>query len=73
MRFLPRIKEGEIRILMVGEHPIYVVHKKPADSHESFSTTLFSGAIYTYDEPEKWKELVNFFISRLPQIKIALN
>jgi hypothetical protein len=30
MRFFPRIKEGEIRILMVGEHPVFVVHKKPA-------------------------------------------
>jgi hypothetical protein len=32
MQFLPRIKEGEVRILMVGAHPIFVVHKKPADS-----------------------------------------
>jgi hypothetical protein len=32
MKFMPRIKEGEIRILMVGANPIFVVHKKPADS-----------------------------------------
>lgn len=27
MKFLPRIKEGEIRIMMVGDKPIFVVHK----------------------------------------------
>lgn len=43
MRFMPRIKEGEIRILMVGDHPIFVVHKKPADNADAFSATLFSG------------------------------
>ena len=30
MRFMPRIVEGEIRILLVGPHPVFVVHKKPA-------------------------------------------
>lgn len=51
MKFLARIKEGEIRILMVGAKPIFVVHKKPADSADAFSATLFSGAVYTYDKP----------------------
>ena len=55
MPFLARIKEGEIRILMVGETPIFVVHKKPANTEDAFSATLFSGAKYTYDSPEKWK------------------
>lgn len=68
MRFMPRIVEGEIRILLVGPKPIFVVHKKPAESADAFSATLFSGAKYTYDEPEKWQELVDFFTESLPTI-----
>lgn len=30
MKYLPRIKEGEIRILMIGKKPTFVIHKKPA-------------------------------------------
>ncbi len=68
MRFMPRIKEGEVRILMVGEEPIFVVHKKPAEGADAFSATLFSGAKYTYDRPEKWNKLVEMFLDRLPEI-----
>lgn len=68
MKFLPRIREGEIRILMVGSEPVFVVHKKPADSEDAFSATLFSGARYTYDPPEKWGELVRFFQESLPRV-----
>ena len=42
--FLPRIKEGEIRVLMCGETPVKVVVKTPADSADAFSATLFSGS-----------------------------
>ena len=72
MQFLPRIKEGEIRILLVGAHPIFVVHKKPAEAADAFSATLFSGATYRYDKPEDWKVLVEFFHQRLPSIKESL-
>jgi hypothetical protein len=72
MRFMPRIKEGEIRILMVGAEPVFVVHKKPADAEDAFSATLYSGAKYTYDSPEKWKELVDSFIESLPEISNKL-
>ncbi|MBP7821544.1 MAG: Cj0069 family protein [Saprospiraceae bacterium] len=72
MRFMPRIKEGEIRILMVGAKPIFVVHKKPADSADAFSATLFSGAKYTYDKPEDWQELMNVFNAALPSISEKL-
>ncbi len=68
MPFMPRIKEGEIRILMVGANPIFVVHKKPAEGADSFSATLFSGAVYTYDKPEKWPELVSMLTDSLPMI-----
>ena len=72
MRFMPRIKEGEIRILMVGAKPIFVVHKKPAETADAFSATLFSGAKYTYDKPEDWQELMNMFHSALPIISEKL-
>lgn len=68
MRFMPRIKEGEIRILLVGATPIFVVHKKPAEGADSFSATLFSGARYTYDEPARWSRLVDGFLGRLPEV-----
>lgn len=68
MRFLPRIVEGEIRILLVGPHPVFVVHKKPAEGGDNFSATLFSGAKYTYDRPEVWPELVDAFAAVRPVI-----
>lgn len=68
MPFLPRIKEGEIRLLMLHKTPVNVVHKKPADSADAFSATLFSGAQYRYDEPEEWADLVHSFMSTLPMI-----
>ena len=68
MRFMPRIKEGEIRILMVGPKPIFVVHKKPAEGADNFSATLFSGAKYRYDDPSEWKELVDMFLGSLPTV-----
>ncbi len=66
MPYLPRIVEGEIRILFVGEEPVFVVHKKPAEG--GFSATLFSGAQYTYDDPAKWQDLVDLFLANLPAI-----
>jgi len=69
MRFMPRIKEGEIRILMVGSEPMFVVHKKPAEAENAFSATLFSGAHYTYDRPRDWPELMTMFNDSLPLIK----
>ncbi|HIP49086.1 MAG TPA: hypothetical protein EYG92_09010 [Lutibacter sp.] len=68
MPFMPRIKEGEIRILMVGGTPIFVVHKKPAEGADSFSATLFSGAKYRYDKPDKWPDLVAMLTESLPMI-----
>ncbi len=68
MPFMPRIKEGEIRILMVGDTPIFVVHKKPAEAADAFSATLFSGAKYRYDKPEDWDGLVSMFLDSLPAI-----
>ncbi|MEX3505715.1 Cj0069 family protein [Corynebacterium sp. LK2510] len=68
MRFIPRITEGEIRILLVGPHPVFVVHKKPAEGGDAFSATLFSGATYTYNTPEQWPELIEMFAAARPVI-----
>jgi len=70
MPYLPRIVEGEVRILFVGESPISVVHKKPAEG--GFSATLFSGALYTYDDPSRWQGLVDEFLADFPLIQDRL-
>ena len=68
MRFMPRIKEGEIRALLVGDFPIFVVHKKPVEGEDAFSATLFSGAKYRYDDPAEWPELIDMFLHNLPEM-----
>ena len=72
MPFMPRIKEGEIRILLVGDTPIFVVHKKPVEAEDAFSATLFSGAKYRYDTPEQWPELIDLFQKNVPTITSKL-
>lgn len=72
MKFLPRIKEWEIRVLYIWEEPIFVVHKKPAEQENAFSATLFSGAKYNYFEPEKYRELIEKFSINLKTIKNIL-
>jgi len=66
MPFLPRIKEGEIRVLMLRRKPINVVHKIPdANNPDAFSATLFSGAKYNYEQPDKWSELITLLDKNL--------
>lgn len=72
MRFMPRISEGEIRILMVAYEPIFVVHKKPVDEKDAFSATVASGAQYTYYKPKEYKELVDSFIGSISVISEKL-
>lgn len=72
MPYLPRIKEGEIRLLMIKDTPIHVVHKKPLADADAFSATLFSGAHYRYDPPSKWLHLTEHFLNHLPTIQQAL-
>lgn len=72
MPFLERIKEGEIRILMLRNTPVNVVHKKPADTPDAFSATLFSGAKYTYDTPEQWPDLISIVKKSVPMIRQKL-
>ncbi|MEN8233799.1 MAG: Cj0069 family protein [Actinomycetota bacterium] len=72
MPFMPRIMEGEIRILMVGDKPVFVVHKKPAETADAFSATLFSGAKYRYDDPADWPELTSLFHANVDTITSKL-
>lgn len=72
MPFLPRIKEGEIRLLMLRNTPVNVVHKKPAEGADAFSATLFSGAQYRYDPPILWEKLITDFLAQLPMIQQKL-
>jgi len=72
-RYLERISEGEIRVLLVNDKAISVVHKKPQEGE--FSATLFSGAKYKYESPkdEKWKDVIKLTTDGLKDIKPYLN
>jgi glutathione synthase/RimK-type ligase-like ATP-grasp enzyme len=72
-RYLPRIAEGEIRILLVQDKIISVVHKKPTQGE--FSATLFSGAQYNYESPDepKWKDVIKVTKKGLKDIKRFLH
>ena len=72
MPFLERIKEGEIRVFMLRNTVVNVVHKKPADAPDAFSATLFSGAKYSYESPDKWPELVSLVKSNVGVIQQRL-
>ncbi len=72
MSFLERIKEGEIRVLMLRDSVVNIVHKKPAESADAFSATLFSGAKYRYDKPEQWPALVDIVKGSLRTIQSRL-
>ncbi len=72
MPFLERIVEGEIRVLMLRDTPVNIVHKKPANVEGAFSATLFSGAQYRYDQPEEWPELMQIIQKNIPIIRSRL-
>lgn len=72
MPFLERIKEGEIRVLMLRDTVVNVVHKKPAEEADAFSATLFSGAKYRYDTPDQWPDLVKAVSKSLRTIQTRL-
>ena len=67
-RFLPRIVEGEVRCLMIGDQLVSLVHKVPQAG--SLSATLQSGAHYTNYAPDdpKFAKLVQSFRDDLPHI-----
>ena len=67
-RFLPRIAEGEVRLMMVGDKLIDLLHKKPKDG--GVSATLQSGAIYTKYavDDQRFRKLVAKFNADAPKI-----
>lgn len=68
-KYLSRINEGEIRILLVKDRVVAVVNKVPKEGE--FSATLFSGAKYEYEKPtlEKWRKIVEFTLDGLDFIE----
>jgi hypothetical protein len=68
-RYLERISEGEIRVLLVNNKAVSVVHKKPQEGE--FSATLFSGAKYKYESPDepKWKDVIKMTMDGLKDLK----
>jgi hypothetical protein len=72
MPFLQRITEGEIRVFMLRNKVVNIVHKKPAESPDAFSATLFSGAKYSYESPEQWPTLVDIVNKNIPVIQQRL-
>lgn len=72
MPFLERIKEGEIRVLLLRDTVVNIVHKKPASGKDAFSATLFSGAKYRYDSPDKWPDLVKLVNAQIKKLQKGL-
>ncbi len=72
-RYLKRISEGEIRVLLVKENAVSIVHKKPKEGE--FSATLFSGAKYQYDKPDdpKWAGVMKLSNQGIKDLKPYLN
>jgi len=62
--FMPRISEGEVRVLMIGDTPVEILHKKPKEG--GVSATLKSGAVYTKFAPNAsaFERLMHSFVDR---------
>jgi hypothetical protein len=45
VKYLPLISEGELKMTLVGEKPMFVLHKIP----NGFSTNKISGSTHRYD------------------------
>ncbi|MUL16230.1 Cj0069 family protein [Aliivibrio fischeri] len=73
MPFLSGIKEGEYRVLLVGNTPCYVIHKKPTKGDFNFSTTLHSGSEYKYEDVSKHPILIDLVTNNIETILTKLN
>ncbi|OCS84725.1 Cj0069 family protein [Caryophanon tenue] len=71
MPYLPRVTEGELRVIMLNDKPLQIVKKEPA-VQDAFSTTLFSGARYTYHEPNAYPALIQHLLDALPTMRTLL-
>jgi len=72
-KFLPRIVEGEVRVFMIGENPIELIHKKPVEG--GISATLASGAKYVKYSPDdpQFAPLMNKFKADIPNLMQTLD
>ncbi|KAL3903396.1 MAG: hypothetical protein SGPRY_011692, partial [Prymnesium sp.] len=71
-RLLPRISEGEVRMLMVGDVLQIIIHKKPEDG----LSAVGGNSLYTYYRPgaPEYAELEQKFIKEdIPKIMDALS
>jgi hypothetical protein len=73
-RYLPRISEGEIRIIWISDHPIKIVHRKPG-STESFSAALGSGARHIFYDPwqPEFSSIVSSIVPEMHRLRDKLN
>lgn len=71
-RLLPRIVEGEVRMLMVKDQLFQIIHKKPKDGE---MTAIGSHADFTYFSPDapRFRDLREQFESEIPDIMAALD
>jgi len=65
-RLLPRISEGEVRVLLSGDTCQMIIHKKP----EGGLSAVGGNSAYTYYEPEdpKYADLLGKLMSDIPSL-----
>merc|ERR1719473_1203903 len=65
-RLLPRIDEGEVRILMAGDTCQMAIHKKPLDG----LSAVGGNSAYTYYEPTdaKYKQMIQNLYDDIPEL-----
>jgi len=72
MEFLPRISEGEIRLIVAGREATHIVEKKPkasdAEDDIYFSANLGADAEHKWQAPETWPQVVEPFKSHLNEV-----
>jgi hypothetical protein len=71
-RLLPRISEGEVRILMAGDTCQKIIHKKPTGGGLS---AVGGNSEYTYYEPSdpKYSDLLSKLMKDIPQLMKVLD
>merc|ERR1719440_297045 len=69
-RLLPRISEGEVRVLMAGDTCQMIIHKKPLDG----LSAVGGNSAYTYYTPEdpKYSDLVKKLYADIPLLLPSL-
>ena len=72
-KYLPKIKQGEIRLLLIKDEIVSIIKKVPIQG--GFSATLNSGANYYNFLPKdsQFEILVSNFYSELPKLKSLLH